>query len=100
MKNYDEATCVRELNKKTSCEVVNSVINVLVGATDLGNGSWGKIDFLRRYCGYRQIFVKELPKITRKQRIIRDSEDEDINPKRRKKGVLIDAKVKVNLKRK
>lgn len=100
MKNYDEATCVRELNKKTSCEVVNLVINVLVGATDLGNGSWGKIDFLRRYCGYRQIFVKELPKITRKERIIRDSEDEDINPKRRKKGVLIDAKVKVNLKRK
>ena len=100
MKNYDEATCVRELNKKASCEVVNSVINVLIGATDLGNGSWGKIDFLRRYCGYRQIFVKELPKLTRKQRVVRDADDEDINPKRRKKGVLIDAKVKVNLKRK
>lgn len=100
MKNYDEATCIRELNKKTSCEIVGSVINVLIGATDLGNGSWGKVDFLRRYCGYRQIFVKELPKLIKKTRIIRDSDDTEINSKRRKKGLLIDAKVNVNLKRK
>lgn len=100
MKNYDEATCVRELNKKASCEVVGSVINVLIGATDLGNGSWGKVDFLRRYCGYRQIFVKELPKLTKKIHIVRYSDDEDNAPKRRKKGLLIDAKVNVNFKRK
>lgn len=100
MKNYDEATCVKELNKKASCEVVDSIINVLIGATDLGNGSWGKIDFLRRYCGYRQIFVKELPKLIKKTRIIRDSDDTEVNPKRRKKGLLIDAKVKVNFNRK
>lgn len=100
MKNYDEATCVRKLNKKASCEVVGSVINVLIGATDLGNGSWGKVDFLRRYCGYRQIFVKELPKLIKKTRIIRDSNDEDNAPKKRNKGLLIDAKVNVNLKRK
>lgn len=98
MKNYDEATCVKELNKKASCEVVNSVINVLIGATDLGNGSWGKVDFLRRYCGYRQIFVRELPKVTKKPRGIRDVEDTEITPKRRKKGLLIDAKVNVNFK--
>lgn len=100
MKNYDEATCVKELNKKVSCEIVGSIINVLIGATDLGNGSWGKVDFLRRYCGYQQIFVRELPKLIKKTRIIRDSNDEDNAPKRRKKGLLIDAKVNVNLKRK
>lgn len=100
MKNYDEATCVKELNKKASCEIVGSIINVLIGATDLGNGSWGKVDFLRRYCGYRQIFVKELPKLIKKTCIIRDSNDEDNAPKRRKKRLLIDAKVNVNLKRK
>lgn len=98
MKNYDEATCVKALNKKVSCEVVGSVINVLIGATDLGNGSWGKVDFLRRYCGYRQIFVKELPKLTKKVRIARDVEDIEVTPKRRKKGLLIDAKVNVNFK--
>jgi hypothetical protein len=26
---------------------------------DLGNGSWGKIDFLVNHCGYRQMFVAE-----------------------------------------
>lgn len=98
MKNYDEATCVKELNKKVSCKVVGSVINILIGATDLGNGSWGKIDFLRRYCGYRQIFVKELPKLTKKTRVIRDVEDTEVTPKRRKKGLLIDAKVNINFK--
>lgn len=98
MKNYDEATCVRELNKKASCEVVGSAINVLIGATDLGNGSWGKVDFLRRYCGYRQIFVNELPKLTKKVRIARDVEGTEVTSKRRKKGFLIDAKVNVNFK--
>lgn len=100
MKNYDEATCVRELNKKTSCEIVGSVINVLIGVTDLGNGSWGKVDFLTKHCGYRQIFVRELPKLTKKPRVIRDVEDTEITPKRRKKGLLIGAKVNVNFKRK
>lgn len=98
MKNYDEATCVKELNKKVSCEVVGSVINVLIGVTDLGNGSWGKIDFLTKHCGYRQIFVKELPKLTKKVRIASDVEDTKVTPKRRKKGLLIDAKVNINFK--
>lgn len=98
MKNYDEATCIKVLNKKASCEVIGSVINVLIEATDLGNGSWGKIDFLRRYCGYRQIFVKELSKFTNKTRDIRNIEDTETTPKRRKKGLLIDAKVNVNFK--
>ena len=98
MKNYDEAICVKALNKKSDCEVSGSSINVLIGATSLGNGSWGKIDFLTKHCGYRQIFVKELPKLTKKVRIARDVEDTEVTPKRRKKGLLIDAKVNVNFK--
>lgn len=98
MKNYDEAICVKALNKKSDCEISNGVINVLIGTTSLGNGSWGKIDFLTKHCGYRQIFVKELPKLTKKTRVIRDVEDTETIPKRRKKGLLIDAKVNVNFK--
>lgn len=98
MKNYDEAICVKALNKKSDCEVSGNVINVLIGKTSLGNGSWGKIDFLTKHCGYRQIFVKELPKLTKKVRIARDAEDTEATPKRRKKGLLIDAKVNVNFK--
>ena len=98
MKNYDEAICVKALNKKSDCEVSGSTINVLIGATSLGNGSWGKIDFLTKHCGYRQIFVKELPKLTKKVCIARNVEDTEVTPKRRKKGLLIDAKVNVNFK--
>lgn len=98
MKNYDEAICIKALNKKSDCEVSSRIINVLIGATSLGNGSWGKIDFLTKHCGYRQIFVKELPKLTKKVRIARDVEDTEVTPKRRKKGLLIDAKVNVNFK--
>lgn len=98
MKNYDEAICVKALNKKSDCEVSDSIINVLIGATSLGNGSWGKIDFLTKHCGYRQIFVKKLPKLTKKVRITRDVEDTEVTPKRRKKGLLIDAKVNVNFR--
>ena len=98
MKNYDEAICVKALNKKPDCEISGSIINVLIGATSLGNGSWGKIDFLTKHCSYRQIFVKELPKLTKKVRIARDVEDTEATPKRRKKGLLIDAKVNVNFK--
>ena len=98
MKNYDEAICVKVLNKKSDCEVSNGVINVLIGATSLGNSSWGKIDFLTKHCGYRQIFVRELPKLTKKPRVIRDVEDTEITPKKRKKRLLIDAKVNINFK--
>ena len=98
MKNYDEAICVKALNKKSDCEVSGRTISVLIRATSLGNGSWGKIDFLTKHCGYRQIFVKELPKITKKPRGIRDVEDTEVTRKRRKKGLFIDAKVNVNFK--
>lgn len=98
MKNYDEAICVKALNKKSDCEISDSTINVLIGATSLGNGSWGKIDFLTKHCGYRQIFVKELPKLTKKTRVIHDVEDTETTPKRRKKELLINAKVNVNFK--
>lgn len=98
MKNYDEAICVKALNKKSDCEISGSIINILIGATSLGNGSWGKIDFLTKHCGYRQIFVKEFPKLTKKVCIARDAEDTEVTPKRRKKGLLIDAKVNVNFK--
>ena len=100
MKNYDEASCVKALDKKPDCEIIGSTINVLIGATSLGNGSWGKIDFLKKHCGYRQIFVQELPKITKRARIARDIDDTEIVPKRRKKGFLIDAKVTINFKNK
>lgn len=58
--NVDEV--LRSLSKKSDCKVQGNTIKVLSGKgqkNDLGNKSWGKIDYLTNYCGYRQIFVSE-----------------------------------------
>lgn len=54
MKNYDETKVVRTLTKKRSISIdtYSRVIKVAADATDVGNGSWGKIDYLCHYCGY------------------------------------------------
>ena len=59
MKNYDEASVVRALNKKQGCSVssVNKVITIDKSADSLGNNSWGKIDFLVNYCKYVYVFT-------------------------------------------
>lgn len=59
-KHHDEARCVRSLSKKNSICITKKCIEVLRGATDIGNGSWGKIDFLTKYCDYVCIFVPKL----------------------------------------
>lgn len=82
-KHYDEASCVRSLSKKNSININGNRIEVLKGATDVGNGSWGKIDFLVKYCDYVCIFV---PKLSSKAyRMLNTKEDGD--------NTLITAKV-------
>lgn len=73
-KNYDEAKVVKILNNNPSLRVNshNKVIEVLVGGDTVGNGSWGKIDFLVNYCGYVVIKTTKLMKVT-KQRIEQDN---------------------------
>lgn len=65
-KNYTLDEVLRSLAKKRDVRVDSNVkvVQVLTGLdrkfpahNDLGNGSWGKIDFLCNYQGYRQIFV-------------------------------------------
>jgi len=57
---------LRALAKKHDCRIVGNVIQVLNGksieakyqlSNDLGNGSWGKIDFLVNHCGFRKMNV-------------------------------------------
>lgn len=59
MKNYDEASVIRTLNKKNGCKVdsINKIITVDRTADDLGNGSWGKIDYLVRVHKYIYVFT-------------------------------------------
>lgn len=58
---------VRSLSKKRDCKIdlKRQVIEILTKSekstptNDLGNGSWGKIDFLCNYKGFVKIFVTE-----------------------------------------
>ncbi len=60
-KKYDEVSVVRSLSKKNGINInrVTKSISVQKDNTDVGNGSWGKIDFLTHYCGYTVMITSE-----------------------------------------
>lgn len=61
-KPYDEVSVCKVLGKKSSINIQtwNKTIQVKKNATDVGNGSWGKIDYLVKVHGYIYMFVNEL----------------------------------------
>ena len=65
-KDYSVDEVLRSLSRKNDCRINPNNKHVFVlGRTsirkshDLGNGSWGKIDYLKNYCGYTVSFVDE-----------------------------------------
>lgn len=75
-KSYDEASVIRSLSKKNSINInrSNMTIEVVKGSTDVGNGSWGKIDYLHKVHGYICVFVTA---IKRKNSVITNNTDLD-----------------------
>lgn len=61
-KHYDEVSVVRALSKKASIYVntVEKRIDIVKNNTELGNGSWGKIDYLTHVHGYVPVFVSNI----------------------------------------
>ena len=61
-KVYDEVSVVRALSKKASVYVntVEKRIDIIKNNTELGNGSWGKIDYLTHVHGYVPVFVTSI----------------------------------------
>lgn len=59
MKNYDEANVIRSLSKKRSISIDShsKVIQVQRENTEVGNKSWGKIDYLCKCHGYIYMFT-------------------------------------------
>ena len=62
----DEVNVFVQLNNKRDVRIKmgSKVIEIIhpessFKAFDLGNGSWGKIDFLVNYCGYTKVFVEK-----------------------------------------
>lgn len=59
---YSEDEVIRILRKKKSISFINKTIEVFKFADDLGNKSWGKIDFLTNHCGYYLSIVTHFSK--------------------------------------
>ena len=62
-KEHNEADAVSQLRKKHDIlSIENRSIKMLIGdkaVNDIGNKSWGKIDYLIHYCGYSLIRCNE-----------------------------------------
>lgn len=73
---YDETSVIRSLSKKNSIRVnaIEKVVEVMKGATDVGNGSWGKIDYLHKVHGYYCVFVTSLGK-----KRVNNMDDDSVN---------------------
>lgn len=76
-KNYDEVSVIRSITKKAdvSVDYVNKIIQVKEDSNEVGNGTWGKIDYLCHYCGY--IYVR--PKTINNNRKIINNNRKIIN---------------------
>ena len=64
MNKYNEVDAVKALNKKNGISInkVDKAITIDKTNNNLGNGSWGKIDYLRKVHGYVVVFSTELGK--------------------------------------
>lgn len=76
--SYDEVSVVKSLSRKSSVRVNTNVkvITIKIGATDVGNGSWGKIDYLCKVHGYVYIFSRSVVKSTKDMQ--EDSDDSSV----------------------
>lgn len=85
-RHYDETSVVRSLSRKGSIQIdtVNKTIEIVKNSTDVGNGSWGKIDYLHKVHGYIPVFVANLIKKSNSKKFIED-DDFDINNKSSKR---------------
>ena len=62
--SYDEVSVAKSLSRKNSINVnpITKTVTIKFGATDVGNGSWGKIDYLCKVHGYVYVFSKSIGK--------------------------------------
>lgn len=97
-KHYDEAKVIRILSKKRDVRInhVSLTIEVVKNSTELGNGSWGKIDYLRKVHGYVVVFVANIGK---KAIVVSDEEREYIIRKSKRDKFSMAAMSKAAMKR-
>ena len=71
MGKYDEMSVVRALSKNPDVRITNrgnlKVVEVVKNSQYCGNATWGKIDYLTKYCNYVQCFININAVIASKQ---------------------------------
>ena len=92
MRNYDEVSVVSSLMKKSTISIDrgNKTITILKDSTELGNGSWGKIDFLVRYCKYHTFYSDTIGRKNRK------SMEDDVEESISKLNIIDSVKLQFN----
>lgn len=80
-RKYDEVSVCRSLSKKhdVNIDTQRKVIEVVKNNTTVGNGSWGKIDYLYNYCGYRVIMVNGIS--ARKRNDVQQRAEDNVTAK-------------------
>lgn len=51
-KNYDEASVLRSISNRVGINYASHILTVDLNNPKIGNGTWGKIDYLCHYCGW------------------------------------------------
>lgn len=97
MKKYDEVSVVKALERKSdiSIDKVNKTIEIIKDSNEVGNGSWGKIDYLVKVHGYVYLFVKFHKNKKRNVKHPVEEKDEIINSKSAKHESKINAIKKI-----
>lgn len=100
-RHYDEASVVRSLDKKKDVRVdsVNKTVEVVKNSTEVGNGSWGKIDYLHKVHGYLYVFVKKIAGKINYSATDNDSADVDTKTAKRERKLNMATMAKTAMRR-
>lgn len=99
---YDEGKVLRQLDKKSvRINYALKVIEVAKEADDIGIHSWGKLDYLQNYCGWKVILVNmtEIQKAKFAEREARKAERKREKEERKAKKISMVNMVKEAIKK-
>lgn len=100
-KNYDEASVVRILSKNPDIDIkYDKTIEVIINSTNVGNGSWGKIDYLCKVHGYVVIRINPTERMLAKRAAAAERKAARAAERaERNKGINLVGKVKDNIRK-
>lgn len=99
---YDEGKVLRQLDRKSvRIDYALKVIEVAKEANDIGIHSWGKLDYLQNYCGWKIITVNmtEIMKAKVAERETRKAERKREKEERKNKKMFMVNMVKDAIKK-